>query len=411
MNKIFKNDFSSINIFNVVFFFFIVVQYIGILILYYEWDEYRSYDVTKKNILFDQLLFTGVNITIFIISYSFFKIIYPIKKIKFNYSSILPNSQLIGILILLSICIFLLYDYIRQVDNIALFVIFLVGKERIADIARSDMTNNFSGKLHWYFLFTREIFSFITYIIYANYLVTKKYKFLTYFMVISLCFSLLVTIEKYPVVIFILALIIINIFVKSKNQLNFYKFIRVFTILLLILTPIYWTLMGSKDFFDALGALLSRTFTGQIQPGYHHLEYFPSHFDFLYGTSFPNPGGIFPWPRFVVSQELMFMYDTEAYFVGGIVGSMPSAYWFEMYANFGYLGSVFSIYIGFLVFFIDRVFSKLKNFDLVDLGFFIYLMIHFKDLALTSLFSASIDFYSIIVFITYLFLKILKKGK
>lgn len=95
----------------------------------------------------------------------------------------------------------------------------------------------------------------------------------------------------------------------------------------------------------------------------------------------------------------------------GIVGSMPSAYWFEMYANFGYLGSIFSIYIGFLVFFIDRVFSKLKNFDLVDLGFFIYLMIHFKDLALTSLFSASIDFYSIIVFITYLFLKILKKGK
>ena len=47
--------------------------------------------------------------------------------------------------------------------------------------------------------------------------------------------------------------------------------------------------MNIESLNSALFSVFSRTFTGQIQPAYHYLEFFPEIEPFLLGRSMTNP--------------------------------------------------------------------------------------------------------------------------
>ena len=87
----------------------------------------------------------------------------------------------------------------------------------------------------------------------------------------------------------------------------------------------------------------------------------------------------------------------------GVVGSMPMVFWGEAYANFGYIG-IFTVpfFIGFLLFFIDHYFSKIKDTP-IKVGFYVWMILHYSKLAQTGFSGFLIDPRMLILLTIFLF--------
>jgi hypothetical protein len=163
--------------------------------------------------------------------------------------------------------------------------------------------------------------------------------------------------------------------------------------------------MGDADISAGIWSIFSRGLTGSLQPIYHYLEFFPKHQNWLYGITFPNPGGIFPFTPYNLTVEVMNFVQPEHY-DSGIVGTMPAIYWGELFANFGYLGVfVLSPWVGFLLYLINWVVYRL-DFDPLNSALFAWMLVHYKNLSLTSISMFIIDFNLVVILIIYFVLKL-----
>ena len=143
---------------------------------------------------------------------------------------------------------------------------------------------------------------------------------------------------------------------------------------------------------------------------YHYLVVFPDQVDYLLGNSFPNPGGIFPWEPYRLTVEVMNIVYPELE-AKGVVGSMPTFFWGEMYANFGSLGILVPpFFIGYVVYMINILIFCLPMSPVV-LAIFLSVTMYIKNLSGTGLSAYLIDLYgfSLLVF-TLLFLSISGRG-
>ena len=87
----------------------------------------------------------------------------------------------------------------------------------------------------------------------------------------------------------------------------------------------------------------------------------------------------------------------------GVVGSMPTFYWGEMYANFGYLGVIFPpFFIGYLLYSLNILIFKLPMTPIM-LSIYVYLISHYDGLATTSLSKFLIDIKIVLVIFIYVF--------
>ena len=91
---------------------------------------------------------------------------------------------------------------------------------------------------------------------------------------------------------------------------------------------------GSSSIWVGIQSGISRITTGQMSGLYHYLDIIPDQVDYLLGRSLPNPRGIFPWEHYRLTVEVMNIVH-KGLAEQGIVGSMPTFFWGEMYANFG----------------------------------------------------------------------------
>ena len=137
--------------------------------------------------------------------------------------------------------------------------------------------------------------------------------------------------------------------------------------------------MADRNLSEIVVEPLNRTFLGSAIPMLYYLDYVPAHSDYLWGQSFPNPGGIFPfeWRRITVEIKNYYFPEIAS---RGIVGSMPATFYGEFYLNFGYIGALFSMPIlGFLLKSIDifliRIINNNKLFLPLLALFFIYVHI------------------------------------
>ncbi len=93
----------------------------------------------------------------------------------------------------------------------------------------------------------------------------------------------------------------------------------------------------------------------------------------------------------------------------GVVGSMPTVFWGEAYANFGVLGiPTVAFLMGSFVAFVSYVVSRLEI-NPLTIGFLVWLILAVKDLSVTG-FSGY--FYSIYIVIVSMvvFLLLLARG-
>ena len=397
MDTIGHNIFSiSVPVFLIISMF--VYAYSGLLPLYFGWDDYRyGMGVQDRALIFQVLIFSIISIVGLLAGFTYAKVVLKMNNFqKFDYIRQISRKELFVLVGLIGFCFFVLFVYLSKVPSIALFVALSEGASSNSQLARSLMGNDFSGKYHWYYLIMHDLFNIVTFTLFSAFLLTKrKIPFLLFLIAfIGNSFTAVMATEKGPFAQILIGLLLVYGITLLKGKIPIKATIIFLIVLFASLTTFYIFFMGSKDVFSAFASIFSRALAGSIQPAYHYLEFFPYHQDFLMGRSFPNPGGILPIEPYRMTVEVMNWVNPNDY---GIVGTMPTVFWAEAYANFGVLGVILVPFvIGVVLYAVYYLVDKLENTPL-KIGFFVWLMQHFKSLSITGFSGYIIDFYFIML--------------
>jgi oligosaccharide repeat unit polymerase len=374
-------------------------SFVGTLPLFFGWDEYRAnIGVTDQVLIVKIMLFSGFTMISFIMGAMSAKVVLNAPSTLNSFNNIqLNKKESLTLFFLLLFVLVVVALYLSKIPRIALLVSLLEGVQESA-MARSSMGNDFSGKYHWYSVVMHDLANVITFSFFAAYLLAKEkiYLMLFTFSFLVSSFTALMAVEKAPFAWLLIGLFMVYVAVRGRGFYPIRKVILFIPIIvgLLVLTYIYF--MGSADVSIAFSNVFSRSFAGSIQPAYYYLEFFPTHHDFLLGTSFPNPGGILPYQPYALTREIH-NWANPSGIANGIVGSMPTVFWGEAYANFGYAGLIFVPFlVGFLVYVVDIFVSKIADTPL-KIGFYVWVILHYKNLAITGFSGFIIDFYMVLI--------------
>lgn len=391
------NQISMVNIVTVALFAFSVL---GTFPLFYELDSYRvSIGITDKYLILKILFFSFLNIFIFLLGVIFIRHFLKLSPVPINSMQIkrISRARLASLLIVLMLVVFVTYLYLTKINQIAILVAFTEGTGA-AEIARSNMNNNFTGKYHRYSVVMHDFSIIVTLALYASWLIKKNTLNLVLFLIsfsVS-TFTAVMAIEKGPFVGLLMALFMVYYLVRRNGYVPKAHVLVLGFVVVTILAIFYIYFMGSGSASQALSSVFSRAFAGSINPAYHYLEYFPQHHDFLLGASFPNPGGIMPYTPFNLTVEIM-DWAMPHLSERGVIGSMPTVFWGEAYANFGYLGiPAIAFIMGVFLAIISYIVSKLEL-NPLTIAFTVWLIFHMKNLSVTGFSGYLYDFYMIVV--------------
>jgi len=393
--------------------FYLISSYSGILVLYFGWDPYPvSLGVTNREIILELFMYSSTALILSICGF-----IYAHHVVRLN-SIDVARRVLMGagdrarlfVLCVTLLSLLILMLYLRKVDTIALFHA-LDGDIAAAAISRSEMGNAFEGKYWRYQLFFRTILDFCVVFFLADYLTTRRIASAIGFgaAFFAAVFSATMAIEKGPFVYLLLMLYLTYVIYRGGNYWQ--PLAKYFVILAIgVIALLYIYFLGAADIASALKFLFWRTITGSITPAYFYLELFPKRIDYLWGASFPNPAGLFPFENFPLTKEVSRIVSPEA-FALGITGSAPTVFWAEMYANFGAIGVIASSFlVGIGMFVISHVLSLVRLSPSV-IAATVSVAMHYKTLSGTSLSNYFIDTtLTAIVLVTLISLLLSKRG-
>jgi len=357
----------------------------------------------------------------FIVGFSFSNIVFnkynfPIISHQVADKGIIVHSQecnrsyfFIILFLLISIIALLLYR--NAIGGLPIEFIFSSDGGTGLAFLRSEATNNFSGKAYRYAIFmeTIPLFLFILTSLIRD--KSKKWSFLYLLLFMYNAFCALCTLQKAPILKFLLLCCIIYFFKKGRIEKKLLIYLILFALFLIPL--MYILFMGHED--SSMGTIAKvaahRIFIGAIHPFYWYIKYVEE-YGLLLGASFPNPGGILPFEHFRLTVEIMNYARGEM--LGDLVGSMPTVFIGELYANFGFLfGVVISaFFFGFMLQLLDTLFICKMNRDKTPLVCTIYLFLvyYFSDFAETGISGLIIDVHLYaIAFVSVMYLMVIKK--
>ncbi|WP_162015502.1 hypothetical protein [Acidovorax sp. 210-6] len=358
---------------------------VGILPLFYQWDATRvNSGVVDQGLVLNVLLFSFLNINFFLVGVIFEKKTSKRKlTMTANFLAAKPPTkrQLVILLIFFLVSFFVFLSYISKFNELAIFTAINSGATD-AGVVRSEMSNDFSGKYHWYKFFMYSVSQFVAYILFANWIwKSGRLNFVLFSVAFFYAaFVAIAAVEKAPLLWFFVGLYMTHALVKNNGIVKFGKIAPLLIVLTVSLVLMYQYFMGAGDIEDALGRIISRAFSGSISPAYFYLEYFPDVAGYLYGATIPNPGGILPYTPVRYTVDVMnWVFPSLA--SRGVVGSMPTVFWGESYANFGPFG------IPVIAFFMGLIVSKINSYILgmrlngVIVGFYVWIILEIKNIS------------------------------
>ncbi len=148
-------------------------------------------------------------------------------------------------------------------------------------------------------------------------------------------------------------------------------------------------------------ALIFRIMLGQLQPLYVMFEIIPDHLDFFGGLTLTNPRGILPYDAVTLPYIIYDFYFKQD---PGVQGSDPTAFFGEIYANWGLWISFLSMFLfGWLLQIINHVLiSRIDDRGTAfDMAFFYMVSIYLADFAIsfsTPYFDERIYFFVFLFF-------------
>lgn len=400
---------NQISLVNVTAFALLLFSVLGTFPLFYFLDDYRyAIGVQDKSLVLKVLFYSALNIVFFLVGVIFVRKFLGLNPVPFTSNetyplSTLQKSYLVGVF---TLCTLILFLYLQKIEKIALVVAFTEGVGA-SKLARSEMGNSFTGNHHWYKLVMQDLGALLAFTCYALWL--RRKKVLTFIPFVAAtgyaAFVAVMATEKAPFAWLLIGLFMVHFLVKSDGFIPLRKLIAFAFILLGVLIFSYILFMGKKDLSSALWSVFSRAFSGSISPAYFYLEFFPEHQSFLFGRTFPNPGGIMPYEPYRYTVEVM-NWKFPALSESGVVGSAPTVFWGEAYANFGPLGiPLVAFFMGCITAGASFLISKIEI-NPLTIGFLVWLILSFKDLSVSGfsghLYSVYIIFVSAFVVFTIL---------
>ena len=362
--------------------------YIGTLPLYFGWDQYRySIGIQDRSLIFTMFVYSSWSIFAMVLGFIFSKYIIGLKsptKEKVLYRP-LKKSELYFVFVLLLCCFGILWIYLLKVPTVALFVALEEGAKK-GYVARSLMNTGFSGKFYRYSFFFNELLSLITFIIFGNFLIKKRWASFSLCLVAfgGASFAAVMRLHKAPFCWLLIGLFLVYVFIKHDRKIPMSSFFKVGPLLIVPLIVFYIYLAGPNGPIEAGKAIVSRVFSGSIQTAYYYLEFFPEHENFLMGGFFPNPGGILPFEPYPLTTVLHDWFFPENV-AKGITGSCPAVFWAGMYANFGLVGVLIPpFFIGLFLYVVNFLLFKLPNTSF-KIGLIVWSAIHYRILAVSDI--------------------------
>ena len=399
----------------------LIRQYIGFPVLYFQLDDYRALFIQDHAIIWQMFLWSIYSITMiqlgFVAANRMMGPLHLQKQYNPFHDSVLSSrlTERLIVYVLFGVCVAVLALYISKIGVVKLALVAAFGSvdtDTSTKALRSAMGNAFEGKYHWYRIFMRDYLSMASFAFFAHWLLCHK-RFPLFIFIVSFVitgFSMLMALEKGPFLWYLISLFLIYAIIRREGRLS-YKLVSVLApVGFFIIGLMYVYFMGSPNIWTGITSGFSRLTTGQMVGLYHYLVVFPDQVDYLLGNSFPNPGGIFPWEPYRLTVEVMNIVYPELE-AKGVVGSMPTFFWGEMYANFGSLGILVPpFFIGYVVYMINILIFCLPMSPVV-LAIFLSVTMYIKNLSGTGLSAYLIDLYgfSLLVF-TLLFLSISGRG-
>ena len=386
-----------------------IFQYLGYPILFFSLDDYRAQFIIDKNIILRMFFITSYTITLiitgFILAKKTFGPLHSIDQYTYHQNTVVHDKQLsrlmLYLLFILSSIVLLIYISKVGFKNVALLsALNLFENSEPTKVLRANMGNAFDGKYHWYRLFMRDFLNIVSVALFGFYLFRKKLFYLFIFIISFFigCFSMTMATEKGPIMWYLVSLLLMYILLRENGRFKVKHIIGIGVFGLLLLGFIYVSFMNSQDVLMGMKNALSRITTGQMQPLYHYLEIFPKDIDFVGGRSFPNPGGLVPYEPFILPKEV-FAHIFPEQLNSGIVGSMPTFFWGEMYANFGYVGVILPpFFIGYFLFGLNIFLFRLPKTPIL-LSFYIWISLHYFWLSGKSLTNFIVDTNMFVVFL------------
>lgn len=392
-------DILVVNIENFVLASLLAFSYVGFLPLYLELDSYRvSSGVRADTTLVTLFLCSVWAIASFSAGLAVMRRFLPSIQASGPTGALTSGQKMmIGSAILA--CCAIIVSYLMRVEQIALFSA-IMGNSAEATRARSEMTNDFGGGYHWYRIFMHQVLWCVTLMLWAAVLVKREWTSagMCALAIGALVFSTAMSAQKAPVIWALLSLAFTFIVVYYNGRIRALLAIAIVGIVLAAMVAIYAMVYGG-DVLSSLARVLSRALTGQIMPAAIYLEYFPKHEDFLLGRSFSNPGGLMPFEPYRLTVEIT-NYISPQLAEQGVVGSAPTVFWGEIYANFGYWGlAIMPFFVGLWVGLLAGMLRLLPQ-NPVIVGASVWLAFHLSGLASSGVFQYIIDFELVMVALT-----------
>jgi oligosaccharide repeat unit polymerase len=375
----------EISMTNIVFLFIFMFTYFGFPILFFQWDEYRvNIGITNQSIIMSIFLLSAMSLWLYQLGVIF------ARDIFFKRSDVVPLDISVSeisrsrhvLVFTLPVLVLVIQSYINSLDEVALFIV-LFGGESTIEVARSNMTNAFSGSYHWYALIIHELATLLSFACYALWYTTRKLSDLVLLIIyVCICiFSLTISGQKAPVVFYIMGLALTHLILIGKRNMPIKAIILGTLVSFMFLILLYILFMGSNDVLSASRSAFSRAFAGNLGPLYFYYEYIPDVRNYLFGATMPNPAGILPYEPISLAKEV---YNWVYVGSSDTVGSTPGAFWADAYANFSYPGVVLiSFILGIYIGIISAVSSRNLS-NPVLIGFYVWLIFWVKDISLTS---------------------------
>lgn len=377
--------------------FMLVTQYLGIPALYFGLDRYRVEDVTDPLIMLKVWSMTSTCITLMIAGSILASNAFPLmqwRQLQFAPLSRLSRHQRILLCAVGALCIGVLAIYVSRVGiaQLALAAALGVGDNMTVTFARSKMTNDFEGGYFWFQFFMQKMLMLVFLIFFAQWLLNRaKDRLLLTIFGVSSVVALIIGGEKGLLVKLFLGAFLAVLFTRHGGRVRWSVLAGFTAVVVLTMIAMNLLFMNAEGALIATSSAASRVLTGGIQPAYHYLEIFPHVHSFLLGTSLPNPGGLLPFQPFLLTTEV-WAYVHPSAAAEGVVGSMPTIYWGDMYANFGFIGVLFaSIAVGILLQIVGSALFTLRA-NPISIGFVVWIFLYYQDLAVTSLSNFLVDF-------------------
>lgn len=348
----------KINFLSYLFYFQIFcLIFCGLFFINFGWSYDDVVNMVNLGSIENFTVFIALFVTLFSVFLLFFCKIFGVDRRKLEiYFSVRVNKESKLIENFVDVCFFTgacsFFYFLSEIGGIPLVKIFLGGMEIVeAAKIRSEASLNLNPGLNAIKLFAPILLQVSYFFYFSKFLNNEKgfilkIKIFTSFIFCML--SLAYAGDKAPCVFFIFGHLFCYVYIKSK--LNSFLFSTFFVICTILIVIMYF--INMKGFGDSMiVSFVNRVFVSQISGTYLALDHFGTVEDFI-GISSQNAtlSSFFGLESKLRASERLVEYYFYDSYVAGLFKNVNSFFMHEAWANYGWMGILFSpIWVAFLI--------------------------------------------------------------